>query len=126
MAMKRKVDSPERLEQYILDFISICEENSLFPSDYDLMKYIGCSAATLKRYRAGDPPYQGYSRAFEPLKKYAEKVLISQGVGARNAAFQMFLLKQEKYGGYTDMQQVKQDSTIKIQVAGVGGEDAFK
>ena len=126
MAMKRKVDSPERLEQYIKEFISLCEENSVFPSDYELTKYLGCSARTLERYRKAEGPYSKYSGAFVALKKYAEKVLIDQGVAAKNPAFQVFLLKQEKYGGYTDQQQIKQDSTIKIQVAGVGGEDAFK
>ena len=126
MPIKRKVEDPVKFQEYINDFISLCEENNVFPSDYELAKYIGCSCRTIERYRQGNPPYDKYSPAFVTLKKYAEKVLIDQGVSAKNPAFQVFLLKQEKYGGYTDMQQVKQDSTIKIQVAGVGGEDAFK
>jgi len=126
MPIKRKIDDPVKFQEYINDFISLCEEKHVFPSDYELAKYIGCSCRTIERYRKGEGSYSKYSPAFVTLKKYAEKVLIDQGVGARNAAFQMFLLKQEKYGGYTDQQQIKQDSTIKIQVAGVGGEEAFK
>ena len=84
------------------------------------------SAATLNRYTSAQGNYIKYSPGSESLKKYREHCFISKALEARNPAASLFALKQEKNGGWTDVQQVKQDSTIKIQIDGVGGESAFK
>lgn len=125
MPRSRKVDSPERLEQYIAEYIDLCRDSNDIPSDYGLADYIGCSVRSIERWRKGEGNYRKYSEAFVELKKFAESVLIREVRTAKNPAGAIFLLKQEKFGGYTDKQEIETAGSLTIKVDGVGA-DSFK
>lgn len=126
MGRNRAVNTPDQWKNTVEAFIQYCEESQCLPTDYELMQFASVSAATLNRYTSAQGNYSKYGAGSEALKKYREHVFLGAALAAKNPAAAVFALKQEKNGGWTDLQTVKQDSTLKIQVAGVGGTEAFK
>lgn len=132
MSKPRVVKSAEILDKYMEEFIQKCESDGMIPSDYELMRYINCSPATLDRYRRGGKEgetYHGYDEPFKKLLTYREHRLLRQLEASKgNNTAAIFQLKQAKNGGYTDnpITTGDQGATLTIKVEGVGGLEAFK
>ena len=127
MGRPRQFNTPAEWEHTVSDFIRFCEENGEIPSDWNLVKFAGMSVRTLERYMASQGRYAAYDPGAVVLKKYREHWFARAALEARNPAAALFALKQPKNGGWSDVQTVKQDSTLHVVVGGVGGSgDAFK
>ena len=128
MANTRKIESAEMLGKHIRYFIAKCENDGLIPSDYELLKFLNVSVATLDRYRAGEGTYKGDEEPLKNLQAYREHRLLRQLEDKNaNSAGAIFQLKQAKNGGYTDAPQGNDSgATVTLRIEGVGGVEAFK
>lgn len=125
MPRQKIYSDPDDLRRDIGDFISWSEENNIPPSDYRLSKYLNMSISSINRYmNSNSESYKRYSPVFDLLKKYREDFYLRQMLAAKNPAAAMFALKQPSNGGWTDRQDVRTDTTVKIQFT--GGAESFK
>lgn len=132
MANKKKIDSPQKLDIFITQFIEKCQKEELIPTDFELCKFLQVSPATLERYGRGGEKgdtYHGYDAPLKRLQQFREHRLLTMlehDPKAGTAA--IFQLKQSKNGGYTDspINTGDQGATITLKIQGVGGADAFK
>lgn len=132
MANKKKIDSPQKLDLFITQFIEKCQNESLIPTDFELCKYLQISPATLERYGRGGEEgdtYHGYDVPLKRLQQFREhRLLTILEHDPKSGTAAIFQLKQTKNGGYTDspLNTGDQGATITLKIQGVGGADAFK
>lgn len=137
MARPKKIENPAELDKHIDNFIEMCEEKGIIPSDWELMKFLNISVTTLETYENEGHneedrergTYKGYSIPLKKLVKYRESRLLKQLETTKgNNTAAIFQLKQKKNGGYVDVQQEVHSgsATLTLKIEGVGGVEAFR
>lgn len=137
MARPKKIESVKELEKHIDNFIDMCEEKAIIPSDWELIKFLDISVSTLENYEAEGKTeedrergtYKGYSAPLKKLTKYREARLLKQLEATKgNNTAAIFQLKQKKNGGYVDIptDYNNNNATLTLKIEGVGGIEAFK
>jgi hypothetical protein len=135
MPRPKKYDTPEdmkrQVDRYFEDRKTKCE----FPTFAGMLKYIGISKRTYYRYiniEDDDPDMplelrHGYRNVFEDAQLRREDWLENRMVTEPKAANGcMNSLKQPQNGGFKDRIEQDINATLTVNVAGVGGEGAFK
>lgn len=120
----RIICSPEDMNRELDKIFAYCamQDPPLFPSAQIICDGLKIHPTSFYDYEKRPE----YRPCFEKIKTYCENLLLQkafQGNG-KNTAMDIFLLKQQKFGGYTDVQSTKQDIKVKIDFG--GGEKAFK
>lgn len=137
MARPKKIENVKELDKHIDNFIEMCEENAMIPSDWELMKFLNISATTLECYETEGRTeeerergtYKGYSNPLKKLTRYREHRLLGQLEATKgNNTAAIFQLKQKKNGGYVDIPTDTGNNsvTLTLKIEGVGGIEAFK
>ncbi len=126
---KRKYETPAALKAGIEEYFQFCEAHGgVFPDYAGMRTFLGISKATLDRYQAGDSEE---ARAFRDVLEAAKDVRESwlarrMATEPRAAQGCMNNLKQPQNGGYIDRPSEGGKTELTINLAGVGGESAFK
>ena len=125
MGRPKVFDTPDRFGKVITDFIKYCKDNNIFPSDYQLRIYSGIPYSTLYNYCTGgkgsddEDRYKPYLNEYKKLIEFREDFILN--VQGKRDSFAIFLLKQQKNGGYSDAPQL--DITAKeltVKTSGIG------
>lgn len=132
MGRKKVIESPEKFEELITEFIEHCKANNIFPSDYQLREYIKIPYQTLYNYISGgkgsddEDRYKPYVEKYKKLIQYREDFLIQQGNrDPKKTSFSIFLLKQQKNGGYSDHPAIDISAKeLTVNVKGLGDNAA--
>ena len=128
---KKTYENPEDLRAAVDNYFADCEERGIFP-DYAGMKlFIGIvSDTTIERYQTGDDAFgeacrEIFSEAAAKRESWLVRKMTSDNKAAQGC---LNALKQPRNGGYIDRPQNDGGGEMKltINVAGVGGESAFK
>lgn len=129
-----RVYTPDEFTAKMDDFIAHCEKEDLDATDYQLVVFFDISPTTLNRYYSGDNEdseakdkdiYKGYGKALKKLDMYREDATIRQAKkDPRLAGHVAFKLKQPRWGGWSDKQEISSDVSIDVKINGVG-KDPF-
>lgn len=126
---KRLYETAEELKLAVDEYFLKCEEEAVFPDYAGMRLHLGISESTITKYQNGDTEFNKACREiFERAQDKRESWLVRK-MTSDNKAAQGCLnaLKQAKNGGYIDRPQNEGgEMKITINVAGVGGEKAFK
>ena len=126
---KRKYETPEALKAGIDEYFATCKaEGDTFPDYAGMRTFLGVSKSTLERYQEGDSEQ---ARKFRTVLENARDVRESwlarrMATEPRAAQGCMNNLKQPQNGGYIDRPSEGGKTELTINLAGVGGESAFK
>ena len=128
MGRKKVFETPEKFGEVITEFIEHCKANNIFPSDYQLREYSGIEYATLYNYTTGGKAvengdkYKPYFEQYKKLVQFREDYIIQQGNrDPKKTSFSIFLLKQQKNGGYTDHPSIDISAKeLTVNVKGLG------
>lgn len=131
MANRKRIESPDKLDKFITEFIDKCRATGMIPSDYELCRFLQISPSTLDAYwRDGEEgsTYHGYSIPLKKLQQFREHRLLDMlEREPKSSTAAIFQLKQIKNGGYTDSPlNAGEGATITLKIQGVGGAEAFK
>lgn len=127
---KPKYETPEKLRDAINRYFAECEKKGEFPDLAGMCLFLKISKRTLDKYCNPElypETAEDYQDALDEAKDRRESFLVrimvtdnKRAQGCLNA------LKQPENGGYTDRPAESQEKTLKVQILGVGGWDAFK
>lgn len=139
---KPTYDSPEKLRAAVLAYFDECDKKNLLPDYPGMVLFLKFKTKkSLEAYAdperhlnrcGGDKDKaaamaEEYADVLEEAKLRRESYLVRKMVtdnklaqGCLNA------LKQKENGGYTDRPAESGEKTLKVQIMGVGGWDAFK
>jgi hypothetical protein len=126
MPRPKKIKTPDDLDNLIDEFIALCENSGMIPSDYQLTKFLDISPATLDRYynardnynadKGQDNIYKGFDVPLKKLIQYREDRLLQQLEGnPKLTAGAIFQLKQAHSGGYVD-RPVNDNSNATVDI----------
>lgn len=137
MARPLKV-APERFAEIVDGFIAHCEGSGEIPSDWALIKYAKSQGAdispgTLDRYymalngteivSEGDgkerdiSTYKPFGEALKKLLSYRQHWAMQSTVGnPKLAGHTAFVLKQPRWGGWSDKQEQSQDIRVDVKL----------
>ena len=122
---KPKYGSPELLQEAVDKYFLDCEKNGdTFPDYAGMCVFLGLTKKRLEDIGNSSDEY------FEILEtaKLKREMWLSRKMAEDNKKAQRCMnnLKQPQNGGYIDRPIENKTSEIKINLAGVGGESAFK
>ena len=135
MPRPKKYDTPEDMKRQVDRYFAEREAKGEFATFAGMLKYIGISKRTYYRYiniEEDDPdlPFElrkGYRAVFEEAQlrreDFLEKTMVSEPKLANGC---MNSLKQPQNGGFKERIEQDVNATLTVNVAGVGGEGAFK
>ena len=113
----------ERLDGYFAD----CDQKDKLYSEQGMALYLGVSITTLDQWWRGlrcpdlqETLQMAYMRIAEQIctdERYNEKGMVS---------LKIFLLKQEKYGGYQDRIESRQDLTVSVKMGADMDDSDFR
>lgn len=126
---KPKYETPEKLRAAIADYMNDCGKKEVFPDFAGMCLALKISKATLKKYC--DPEQNENAEAFKDVldeaaamrESYLVRIMVTDNKRAQGC---LNALKQPENGGYTDRPAESGEKTLKVQIMGVGGWDAFK
>ena len=126
---KPKYDTPEKLRAAIADYMNDCEAKDVFPDYAGMCLALKISKKTLYKYC--DPEQNDNAEGFKEVldeaaamrESYLVRIMVTDNKRAQGC---LNALKQKENGGYTDRPAESQEKTLKVQILGVGGWDAFK
>lgn len=126
---KPKYETPEKLRFAISEYINECEANDTFPDYAGMCLALKISKKTLESYC--DPEKNANAEGFKEVleeaaakrESYLVRIMVTDNKRAQGC---LNALKQKENGGYTDRPAESQEKTLKVQIMGVGGWDAFK
>lgn len=134
MPAKKKHD-PANLKRHVDNYFAEREAKDEFPTFAGMLKYLGISKRTYYRYMNEDNGDESmneedrreYRKIFEEAQLKREDFLEKRMVAEpRLANGCMNSLKQPQNGGFKDRIEGEIDARITVNIAGVGGENAFK
>ena len=124
---RRKFKSEQELQEKLTDYFDDCDESDRLYSEQGMARYLGVSLNTLDAWWRGTkcPDLQvaiqkAYLRIAEQIttdERYNEKGMVS---------LKIFLLKQEKYGGYQDRLEGRADLTVNVKMGSNMDESDFR
>lgn len=149
MGRKRVISSAEDFALKVLDFIDVCEASGQSPTDYELWQFLQVKPSEWDalcrgqdrdgkpwpnkakdeedRKRAEEMDKRQAEDAVKKLVAFREDRLVKKLEESRNVnGNTIFLLKQQKNGGYQDVQSQDMSATVEVRIAGVGGLEAFR
>lgn len=113
---QRKFKDARALQENLTDYFDDCDESGRLYSEQGMALYLGVSLSCLDQWWKGTkcPDLQetirlAYLRIAEQIctdVRYNEKGMVS---------LKIFLLKQEKYGGYQDRIEARNDLTVNVK-----------
>ena len=117
----------EELEAAIEGYFSKCDEEGVLYSDAGLCLALDIDPSTLQKWRKGDmrtefqyPIQRAFLRMTEQLHThplYMQKGMVSMAV---------FKMKQEKFGGYQDKVEARQDISVNVKMGAGMDESDFR
>ena len=117
---KPKFATPEELDKACICFLAECEEKNKFPDEASLLRFLDISQDTKERYISNeDNSFSGFAEVLKKQELIRESALVQLIVQNQKDTGLMFLLKQQKNGGYSDKQQADSKQTVEIQIQGV-------
>jgi hypothetical protein len=138
MARPLKV-TPERFDEIIDKFLVYCEESGEIPSDWALIKFAKSQGAdispgTLDRYymalngteivSEGDgkerdiSTYKPFGNALKKLVTYRQHWATTETINQpKLAGHTAFVLKQPRWGGWSDKQEQSQDIRVDVKLS---------
>lgn len=120
--------NPTALRTAIDKYFDDCDEKRIFP-DYAGMKiFLKISEADIEALQHDSNRYhEDFIKVFTYAKDRRESWLVRK-MTSDNKSAQGCLnaLKQPSNGGYIDRPQENKDKTLKVEISGVGGWNAFK
>ena len=127
---KPKYETPEKLRAAIAAYFKDCEEKDTFPDYAGMCLYLKISKKTLDKYcdpednqDTADAFREVLEEAANMRESYLVRIMVTDNKRAQGC---LNALKQKENGGYTDRPADSQEKTLKVQILGVGGWDAFK
>jgi hypothetical protein len=126
---KPKYETPEKLRDAIYKYMNDCEAKDVFPDYAGMCLALKISKKTLDKYC--DPEQNENAEGFNDVldeaaamrESYLVRIMVTDNKRAQGC---LNALKQKENGGYTDRPAESQEKTLKVQILGVGGWDAFK
>lgn len=135
--------------KHINAFIELSQAEGFAPTDHALWSYLGVKPSEYEYLSKGRNPDGGVwehrcktdeekkvweerdkreaEDAVKKLVAYREDRLVKELEKSRTTSSNViFQLKQPKNGGYQDIQQQQNDSSVTIKIDGIGGLEAFK
>ena len=127
---KPKYDSPEKLREAVNKYFEACKAADVFPDFAGMCLNLKVTKQTLAKYcdpERNPDKYSDYQDILDEAKNRRESYLVRVMVNDnKRAQGCLNALKQKENGGYTDRPVESQEKTLKVQILGVGGWDAFK
>jgi hypothetical protein len=126
---KPKYETPEKLRAAIAAYMTDCEKEDTFPDYAGMCLALKISKRTLAAYC--DPEQNENAEAFKEVldeaaamrESYLVRIMVTDNKRAQGC---LNALKQKENGGYTDRPPESNEKTLKVQILGCGGWDAFK
>lgn len=127
---KPKYETPDKLRAGIAAYFNDCAKRNLFPDYAGMCIALKVSKKTLEKYCDPDvnpEHYEGFQEVLEEAANRRESILVRTMVtDNKRAQGCLNALKQKQNGGYVDRPAESGEKTLKVQIMGVGGWDAFK
>lgn len=135
MPRKKRYETPADMKKHVEEYFREREAREEFPTFAGMLKFLNISKRTYYRYMDADngdetmseEDRREYRKIFEEAElrreDYLEKKMVSE---PRLANGCMNSLKQPQNGGFKDRIEGEIDARITVNIAGVGGENAFK
>ena len=121
-----KYATPEALQEKLYAYFRDCDEQGKLYSEVGMALSLGVTLPCLDHWWRGDrcPELQdtirmAYTRIAEQIAtdpRYNERQMVS---------YRIFLLKQEKFGGYQDRVEAKNDLTVNVKMGSNMEESDF-
>lgn len=100
-----------QLDEACARYFQACDDDDRRPTLPGLLLFLGVTEKEWKVWEAGEP---GYTR-HPPITKKA-LLEIRDRLEQRTDAAAIFLMKQKRYGGYTDRPEAEGGGQIKVEV----------
>ena len=146
---RKKLANISDFVKHINAFIELSQAEDFAPTDHALWSYLGVKPSEYDHLSKGRNPDGGVwehrcktdeekkvweerdkreaEDAVKKLVAYREDRLVKELEKSRTTSSNViFQLKQPKNGGYQDIQQQQNDSSVTIKIDGIGGLEAFK
>ena len=108
--------TPGKVRNRLKRYIEECTNRDYLPLDRDLVEVFNIPVGVLRKWYNGEAPYGEYADVMKELSCYQEEYLVRHGLeDPKMQSFYIFMLKQKKYGGYTDKQE-HGDAAVKVDV----------
>lgn len=121
--------SPEALRAGVDAYFARCEAEGVFPDWAGLKLHLGiCDERVYEQWQEGDDECATACREIFAMATARRESWLVRKMTSDNKAVQGCLnaLKQPQNGGYSDRPREGGEIKLTINLAGVGGEDAFK
>jgi hypothetical protein len=121
---KPEIDSPKALKKAVDNYFARCAESGVFPDYAGMCLDMGKTKKEMQALGDSGEEYQNVlDYAKDKRESYLARLMASDNKRAMGC---MNNLKQPINGGYVDRPVENSTPEIKINVVGVGGEEAFK
>lgn len=127
---KPKYETPEKLRDAVNKYFCDCERDDVFPDFAGMCLALKISKKTLDKYcnpeiypDTADDYQAVLDEAKDRRESHLVRIMVTDNKRAQGC---LNALKQKENGGYTDRPAESQEKTLKVQILGVGGWDAFK
>lgn len=122
----RRYKTPEELAEKINEYFDKCDDQYTLYSEAGLARHLGITDVTLNRWRTGEfcgDLQETVEMAFLRIK---EQILTDERYSAKGMVpYRIFLLKQEKFGGYQDRMEAKADLSVNVKFGANMDESDF-
>ena len=126
---KRGPPPPEELRQRVDEYFAQCGEEGVFPDWAGLKLYLGeADDQCYEQWQEGEDEDAAAIRSILAMAAARRESWLVRKMTSDNKAVQGCLnaLKHPKNGGYADRPREGGEIRLTINLAGVGGENAFK
>lgn len=122
----RKYKTPEELEEKINAYFDECDNNCTLYSEAGLALHLGVTDVTLNRWRTGEVCKDLKETVEMAFLRIKEQILTDPRYSEKGMVpYRIFLLKQEKFGGYQDRMEAKTDLSVNVKFGAGMDESDF-
>lgn len=122
----RRYKTPEELEEKINAYFDECDNNCTLYSEAGLALHLGVTDVTLNRWRTGEVCKDLKETVEMAFLRIKEQILTDERYSAKGMVpYRIFLLKQEKFGGYQDRMEAKADLSVNVNFGANMDESDF-
>lgn len=122
----RRYKTPEELAEKINAYFDECDNNCTLYSEAGLALHLGVTDVTLNRWRTGEVCKDLKETVEMAFLRIKEQILTDERYSAKGMVpYRIFLLKQEKFGGYQDRMEAKADLSVNVNFGANMDESDF-
>lgn len=122
----RRYKTPEELEEKINAYFDECDNNCTLYSEAGLALHLGVTDVTLNRWRTGEVCKDLKETVEMAFLRIKEQILTDPRYSEKGMVpYRIFLLKQEKFGGYQDRMEAKTDLSVNVKFGAGMDESDF-